>query len=104
MEQYCRKDCSLFADEMNKSQLAVVQGLVMDRVQAVNFKSPVFQERCCRLSYGIRCRELHDPVNISHLGKAVTIDPRDKKRYVENQIDWFIKQVGVPMKSSKLSF
>ena len=67
----------------------------MDRVQAVSSKSPVFQERCCRLSYGVRCREEHDPVNIHHLGKAVTTDLRDNKKYVENQIDWFIKQVGV---------
>lgn len=67
----------------------------MDRVQAVNSKSPVFQERCCRLSYGVRCREEHNPGNIHHLGKPVTIDPRDNKKYVENQINWFIKQVNV---------
>ena len=70
----------------------------MDRIQAVSSKIPVFQERCCRLSYGVRCREEHDPININHLGKTVTIDLRDNKKYVENQIDWFIKQVGVLLK------
>ena len=92
------QDCSTTTDETTNSQLAVVQGLVMDRIQAVSSKSPVFQERCCRLSYGVRCREEHNPENIRHLGQAVTIDPRDNKKYVENQIDWFIKQVGVFLK------
>lgn len=67
----------------------------MDRIQAVSSKIVVFQERCCRLSYGVRCREQHDPGNIHHLGKTVTVDHRDNKKYVENQIDWFIKQVGL---------
>ncbi len=66
----------------------------MDRIQTVSSRIPVFQERCCRLSYGVRCREEHDPANLRHLGKPVTIDPRDNKKYVENQIDWFVKQVG----------
>ena len=85
---------AVVADIDHISQLAVVQGLVMDRIQAIGSQIQVFQERCSRLSYGIRCREEHDPQKLHHLGKRVTVDPRDNKRYVENQIDWLIKQVG----------
>ena len=72
----------------------------MDRIQAISSKTKIFQERCCRLSYGVRCRQPYNPENDNHLGKEVTLDTRDKKKYVENQIDWFIKQVSLNFRSS----
>ncbi|CAF9942006.1 hypothetical protein IMSHALPRED_003147 [Imshaugia aleurites] len=74
-------------------QLAVVQGLVMDRIQTIGRGNMIFKERCCRVSYGVRCREEYHPdKNKSHVGQKVVLDARDGKRYVENQIDWFVKQ------------
>jgi hypothetical protein len=74
-----------------KPQLAVVHGLVMDRVQQIKEGSIVYKERCCRNSYGIIVRQLYDP-NI-HKGEFVSQDPRDKKKWAEKQIHWFIRQV-----------
>ncbi|KAL9137562.1 MAG: hypothetical protein Q9175_001216 [Cornicularia normoerica] len=54
-------------------QLAVVQGLVMDRIQTIGRGNMIFKERCCRVSYGVRCREEYSDKNKAH-------------------IDWFVKQ------------
>jgi hypothetical protein len=74
------------------SQLAVVQGLVMDRIQMIGRNVLVFDKRCCRLSYGMICRELYDETR--HVGEDITRDPRDGKKWAVNQIDWFVVQVG----------
>ena len=67
----------------------------MDRIQAISRGNMIFKERCCRVSYGVRCREAYQPEkNKTHLGQKVVRDPRDGKLYVENQIDWFVKQVS----------
>ena len=66
----------------------------MDRVQTLKSGNVVFKERCCRLSYGVLCMEEYDPNNPAHIGQKVTADPRDGKNYVEEQIDWFVKQVS----------
>ena len=67
----------------------------MDRIQTLSRGNVVFKERCCRMSYGVRCREEYNPsANSKHVGQQVTLDPRDGKKYVENQIDWFVKQVS----------
>ncbi len=70
------------------SQLAVVQGLVMDRVQSISRGAAIFKERCCRVSYGILCIEEYDPSNPAHIGQKVVRDSRDGKRWVEDMIDW----------------
>ena len=67
----------------------------MDRVQTLSRGSVVFKERCCRLSYGVLCMEQYNRDNPAHIGQMVTKDPRDGKKYVENQIDWFVKQASV---------
>lgn len=72
-------------------QLAVVQGLVTDRTQKIFRGTGVYQDRCCRVSFGVVCREEYDKMR--HRGENVTIDPLDKSRWAEDQIDWFIKQV-----------
>lgn len=67
----------------------------MDRIQTIGRGKMIFKERCCRVSYGVRCREEYRPdKNKAHVGKDVVLDLRDGKNYVENQIDWFVKQVG----------
>ena len=76
----------------SKPQLAVVHGLVIDRVQTQ--KDPdilIFPKRRCRTSYGIVVRELYDPTR--HIGEDVVKDPRDGQQWAERQIHWFIKQV-----------
>ena len=65
----------------------------MDRTQSASRGNPIFQQRCCRISYGVRCREEHNPNEPKHVGQVVSQDARDGKTYVENQIDWFVKQV-----------
>ena len=66
----------------------------MERWQASNLGTIVFKERCCRLSYGILCREEYDPnTNPTHIGHKVFKSPHDGKLWVEGQIDWFLKQV-----------
>ena len=67
----------------------------MDRIQTIGRGNVIFKERCCRVSYGVRCRQEYQPdKNKSHVGQKVIQDPLDGKRYVENQIDWFVKQVS----------
>ena len=67
----------------------------MDRIQAIGRGNMIFKERCCRVSYGVRCREKYEPdKNKAHVGQKVIRDPRDGILYVEDQIDWFIKQVS----------
>ena len=72
-------------------QLAVVHGLVMDRIQQIDRGIVVYKERCCRSSYGVVVRQPYNPY--LHQGEDVSIDPRDKKKWAERQIHWFIKQV-----------
>lgn len=64
----------------------------MDRVQALSRGTVVYKDRCCRLSFGVVGREPYNAVK--HHGDKVTVDPFDKKRWAEGQIDWLIKQVS----------
>ena len=70
----------------------MVQGLVLDRIQSIHKGNDIFKERCCRLSYGVVCRELYKPNSPRHMGKKVTLDPMDGKRWVDDQIIWLIEQ------------
>src|SRR5271154_484119 len=87
-----------------KPQLAVVHGLVMDRVQRIKEDKVVYKERCCRNSYGILVRQLYDPQ--LHWRGGVEKDPRDRKQWAINQIDWFIKKVrhSIPVGLHHLTF
>jgi molecular chaperone DnaK (HSP70) len=76
---------------VSKPQLAVCHGLVLDRIQQIKQKRSVYKERYCRNSYGTVVRHPFDP--IKHSGLRFIVDPRDKQKWVENQIDWFIIQV-----------
>lgn len=66
----------------------------MERRQMTSLGAMVFKERCCRLSYGILCREEYDPENNpTHIGQVIYKSPYDGKNWVEGQIDWLLKQV-----------
>lgn len=80
----------------NDRQLAVVQGLVMDRIQTISRGNEIFTERCCRMSYGIIGMEEYNPNLPRHIGQPTWKDARDGKTWVENQIQWFVKQVIKP--------
>jgi hypothetical protein len=75
-----------------KPHLAVVHGLVMDRVQRIREERLIYKERYCRNSYGIVTRQVYSPKR--HQGERTMRDPRDRKLWVINQIDWFIKKVS----------
>lgn len=87
----CIRDLQIL--RVPKPQLAVCHGLVLDRIQQLKENRVVYKERFCRNSYGIIYRVEYD--SAKHAGESVTYDPRDKKTYVLNQIDWFIKQVSL---------
>ncbi|KAH9863883.1 hypothetical protein J1614_009815 [Plenodomus biglobosus] len=79
-------------------QLVVCKGNVFDRVQKLKTGQSVLGWRCCRASYGTMCKVLHEPDNPAHFGLRTELDPLDKKMYVMDCIDWFIKQ-GEPVSS-----
>ncbi|KAL8740298.1 MAG: hypothetical protein Q9190_006981 [Brigantiaea leucoxantha] len=77
---------------IGEPQLAVVQGLVMERIQTVSRGNQIFEERCCRSSYGIICMEEYNPNWDRHIGQKVILDQRDGKKWAVDQIQWFVKQ------------
>jgi hypothetical protein len=64
----------------------------MERTQELKAGSGVYMERCCPNSYGVVVRQPYDPMQ--HVGEDVVIDPRDKRKWAEQQIHWFIRQVS----------
>jgi hypothetical protein len=66
--------------------------MVMDRIQAISRGSVVYKDRCCRQSFGVISREPYD--RFKHRGENVVVDPLDKKKWAEGQIEWLIKQVN----------
>jgi hypothetical protein len=74
-------------------QLSVCKGLVADRLRKLKVGEGVLGWRCCRASYGLICKELHDKNNPKHIGRGVERDPRDGKSYVPDCIDWFVEKV-----------
>ncbi|KAI4920818.1 hypothetical protein J4E85_008933 [Alternaria conjuncta] len=79
-------------------QLVVCKGNVADRVQKLKSGQSILGWRCSRASYGTMCKILYDPFNLAHFGLRTELDPLDKKEYVMDCIDWFIKQ-GEPVSS-----
>ena len=74
-------------------QLVVCKGNVADRVQKLKSGQSVLGWRCCRASYGTKCKMLYNPSIPQHLGQKTEIDPLDGKNYIVNCVDWFIKKV-----------
>lgn len=77
---------------MNRQrQLVVVHGLVLDRIQQIKRGIVTFGSRCSPMSYGIICDKIYNPEK--HVGERVRLDPRDRKTYVIDQIDWLVIRV-----------
>jgi hypothetical protein len=79
-------------------QLVVCKGNVADRVQKLKNGQSVLGWRCCRASYGTKCKMLYNPKNPQHIGQRTEIDILDKKTYIVDCVDWFIKK-GEPVSS-----
>ena len=62
----------------------------MARIQSTRGGPDIYAHRCCPVSFGIVCRELYNPEK--HQGEIVVLDPYDKQRWAERQINWIIKQ------------
>ncbi|KAF9691908.1 hypothetical protein EKO04_010128 [Ascochyta lentis] len=73
-------------------QLVVCKGNVVDRVQKLKSGQSVLGWRCCRASYGTKCKILYDTNNTQHIGLKTEIDSLDGKTYVVDCVDWFIKK------------
>jgi hypothetical protein len=73
-------------------QLAVVHGLVMARIQTAKLGVSVYARKCCPISLGILCRKEYNEKE--HQGEDVALDPFDKRRWAERQIEWIIKKVS----------
>ncbi|OJD26622.1 hypothetical protein ACJ73_01990 [Blastomyces percursus] len=70
--------------------LAVVEGLVMNRLQHLHREVIPFRSRCSPVSYGILCDKAYKPR--VHLGQPMRYDPRDRKIFAVDQIDWIVIQ------------
>jgi len=76
--------------DSNCSQLAVVKGLVIDRIQKLKSGTAVLKGRMCRNSYGIKDYvPYHED---QHIGQPVFTD-LDGTLCVDDQIFWAIKKV-----------
>lgn len=83
-------------------QLAVVQGLVTDRAQELGQLVKAITERRARVSYGVVVNQRWDPQK--HQGQRVYKDPRDKKQWALNQIEWLIREVRKTSFTQRLDF
>ncbi|KAI2609195.1 hypothetical protein GGR54DRAFT_651909 [Hypoxylon sp. NC1633] len=73
------------------SQLVVVKGLLLDRLQKLDSTlAPTLVSRVARASYGVICKTKYDPA--IHINEKISMDPYDGERYVLGQIDWLIKK------------
>lgn len=80
-------------------QLAVAKGLVMDRSQTLGHDVTVLAGRCCRVSYGVICRYPYD--SEEHVGEPTVRDPITGVLWVEDQIEWIIKEVSDESRAPK---
>ncbi|KAL4982809.1 hypothetical protein BDW68DRAFT_194927 [Aspergillus falconensis] len=71
-------------------QLAVVHGLVLERIQQLKHGLTMLGSRCSPVSYGIICDQLYDPNR--HLGERVRRDPHDNTLYAVDQVEWLVIQ------------
>jgi len=85
------RDMSVLLSDM--PQLAVVHGLVRARIQKAKMGVNVFSKKCCPISVGVLCRKKYNEKE--HQGEDVGLDPFDKKRWAERQIQWIIKKGDV---------
>lgn len=80
------------ANNVLNSQLAVMKGLVIDRLRKIETGQPVLRIRRARVSYGILSAVPYDPK--IHDGEDIVTDPVDGRQYANNMIKWIIKKVS----------
>lgn len=76
-------------------QLVVCKGNVADRVAKLKSGQSILGWRCCRASYGTKCKMLYNPNLPQHIGLRTETDGLDGKTYVVDCVDWFIKKVSL---------
>lgn len=79
-------------------QLVVCYGNVADRVQKLRSGRSILSWRCCRASYGTKCKVFYEPNK--HIGLPTEIDKYDGEVYVGDCIDWLIKKVSATVLSA----
>jgi hypothetical protein len=84
-------------------QLVVCKGNVADRVAKLRSGQSVLGWRCCRASYGTKCKMLYNPNNNDHIGQRTEVDIMDGKTYIVDCVDWFIKKVGSATQCTAMS-
>ena len=90
-----------FQSNFRNSQLAVVKGLVIDRIQKMKSGRPVLSSRICRASYALSLDVPYD--RRKHLGQEVYTH-YDGVVYARNQMDWMIRKVHYPVIPRLLMF
>ncbi|KAF1810891.1 hypothetical protein P152DRAFT_400506 [Eremomyces bilateralis CBS 781.70] len=73
-------------------QLAVCKGLVADRIAKLSSGKSILGWRCCRASYGTKCKVLYNPENPQHHNRQTVRDALDDKLYLHDTVEWFIKK------------
>jgi hypothetical protein len=63
-------------------QLVVCKGNVADRIAKLKSGQSILGWRCCRASYGTKCKILYNPNDQQHIGQQTEIDMLDGKSYV----------------------
>ena len=71
-------------------QLAVVRGLVYNRAQEMLDLAPVYEQVCCRMSYGVVVHEEYS--KRKHQGQIPYKSESDGRLCVGGQIDWIIER------------
>jgi hypothetical protein len=73
-------------------QLAVCKGVCHDRLGRLRDGRSVLGTRFCRASYGTETKIPYDPKDPSHRWQKTERDPHDKKLYIKQGVEWFIKK------------
>ena len=73
-------------------QLAVCKGICLDRVGKLRDGRSILGTRYCRASYGTEVKIPYDPKNKAHHRKKLQRDVHDKKDYICQGVEWFIKK------------
>jgi len=73
-------------------QLAVVRGLVINKVQKMKLGKPVIHSKSCRASYGIVCTQPYDKK--MHYGQEVIHDEFTGEKLAKDQISWMVVKVN----------
>ncbi|KAH8647598.1 hypothetical protein BGZ60DRAFT_227711 [Tricladium varicosporioides] len=74
----------------DEAPLSVCKGLVYDRMQRLIYGHSVIRTRRCRASYGILYNKIYN--KYEHQDRESFTDSVDGRKYVENEVDWFLKK------------